>query len=76
MPHWSKLIRWARRCEPWQSNKEIADDLFISINTVVTHRKNIAKKINIHSSAALVLYAIMNNIITTEQVRSAKKQDK
>lgn len=58
------------------SNKETADRLCISTNTVATHRKNIAKKINIHSSAALVLYAIMNNIITTEQVRSAKKQDK
>ncbi len=33
------------------TNKEIADHLFISINTVITHRRNIARKLQIHSPA-------------------------
>ncbi len=45
------------------SNKEIADTLFISVNTVLTHRRNIARKLKIHSSAGLTIYAIANNLI-------------
>lgn len=45
------------------SNKEIACKLFISINTVITHRRNIARKLQIHSLAGLTIYAIANNII-------------
>ena len=45
------------------SNKEIADVLCISTHTVITHRKNIAHKLNIHSSAGLTLYAIVNKLI-------------
>jgi regulator of cell morphogenesis and NO signaling len=51
------------------SNKEIAEKLFISLNTVTTHRKNIAKKTDIHSPAALTLYAIMNNIVSIEEIK-------
>lgn len=50
------------------SNKAIADKLFISVNTVTTHRRNIARKTDIHSSAALTLYAIMNGLITMEEI--------
>jgi DNA-binding CsgD family transcriptional regulator len=46
-----------------KSHKEIADNLFISIHTVVTHRKNISTKLGIKSTAALVIYAVANNII-------------
>ena len=46
-----------------KTNKEIADDLFISINTVVTHRKNIARKTGINSIAGLTVYAILNHIV-------------
>ncbi len=46
-----------------KTNKEIADDLFISINTVVTHRKNIARKTGINSIAGLTVYAIINHIV-------------
>lgn len=45
------------------SNKEIADKLFISINTVITHRRNIVRKLQIHSLAGLTIYAIVNNLI-------------
>lgn len=43
-----------------RSYKEIADDLFISFNTVMTHKKNITSKLGIHSYSGLSLYAIMN----------------
>ncbi len=44
-------------------NKEIADKLNISINTVITHRKNINRKTGIKSVAGLTVYAIMQGII-------------
>ena len=45
------------------SNKEIAEHLCISVNTVITHRRNIARKLQIHSPAGLTIYAIVNNLI-------------
>lgn len=45
------------------SNKEIADVLCISVHTVISHRKNIARKLNIHSAAGLTIYAIVNGMI-------------
>lgn len=45
------------------SNKEIANRLFISVNTVNTHRRNIVRKLQIHSLAGLTIYAIANNLI-------------
>lgn len=44
-------------------NKEIADKLNISINTVITHRKNITRKTGIKTVAGLTVYAILNNLI-------------
>ena len=46
------------------TNKEIADRLFISVNTVLTHRKNISSKLGIRSVSGLSVYAIMNGYIT------------
>ena len=48
------------------SNKEIASHLFISVNTVITHRRNITRKLQIHSLSGLTIYAIANNLINTE----------
>ncbi|MGM9825020.1 MAG: LuxR C-terminal-related transcriptional regulator [Paludibacteraceae bacterium] len=45
------------------SNKEIADALCLSTHTVITHRKNIAAKLNIHSTAGLTIYAIANGLM-------------
>ncbi len=47
-------------------NKEIADQLNISLNTVITHRKNIIKKTGIKSVAGLTSYALMHNYINIE----------
>lgn len=44
-------------------NKQIADTLNISINTVLTHRKNITAKLGIKSVSGLTFYAMMNGII-------------
>jgi regulator of cell morphogenesis and NO signaling len=50
------------------ANKEIADSLCISVNTVTTHRRNIARKLSIHSSAGITIYAIVNKLVTLEEV--------
>ena len=44
-------------------NKEIADECHISINTVITHRKNITRKTGIKTVAGLTVYALLNNLI-------------
>ncbi len=51
------------------TNKEIAEHLFISINTVITHRRNIARKLQIHSPAGLTIYAIVNNLVDITAVK-------
>ena len=50
-------------------NKEIADHLCISVNTVITHRRNIARKLQIHSPAGLTIYAIVNGLIDISSVK-------
>ena len=51
------------------TNKEMADHLCISINTVITHRKNIARKLQIHSPAGLTVYAIAKGPIDISAVK-------
>ena len=51
------------------SNKEIADHLCISVNTVITHRRNIARKLQIHSPAGLTIYAIVNGLVDITSVK-------
>ncbi len=50
-------------------NKEIADHLCISTNTVITHRRNIARKLQIHSPAGLTIYAILNGLVDISSVK-------
>lgn len=52
------------------TNRQIADKLFLSTHTVITHRKNISSKLGIKSVSGLTVYAIVNNIITIEEVTS------
>ena len=50
-------------------NKEIADKLCISVNTVITHRRNIARKLQIHSPSGLTIYAIVNGLVDISSVK-------
>ncbi len=50
------------------ANKEISDKLNISIFTVTTHRRNIAAKLQIHSASGLTIYAIVNKLISIDEV--------
>lgn len=45
------------------NTKEIAEELFISSNTVETHRKNLIKKLNVKNVVGLALYAAKNNLV-------------
>ncbi len=50
------------------SNKEIAAAMGVSVNTVTTHRRNIASKLKIHSPAGLTIYAIVSKLVPLEDV--------
>lgn len=52
-----------------KSNKEIADELFISVHTVTTHRRNICAKLGIHSAAGLTVFAIIHKIVNIQDVK-------
>lgn len=51
------------------TNKAIAEKLFLSIHTVITHRRNIARKLQIHSPAGLTIYAIVNKLVELSDIR-------
>ena len=51
------------------TNKEIADKLYLSIHTVITHRRNIARKLQIHSASGLTIYAIVNKLVELSDVK-------
>lgn len=51
------------------NNKEIADYLFLSVHTVATHRRNISNKLQIHTTAGLIIYAIANKLVNIEDIQ-------
>ncbi len=51
------------------TNKAIADKLFLSIHTIITHRRNIARKLQIHSPAGLTIYAIVNKLVELQDIK-------
>ncbi|MGE5395828.1 MAG: response regulator transcription factor [Candidatus Saccharibacteria bacterium] len=53
------------------SNKEIADQLFVSTHTVISHRKNISEKTGIKSASGLTMYAILKKIIDVGDITAA-----
>ena len=61
-----EVVTWVAR---GLTNKEIADVLHLSPHTVVTHRRNIAAKLDIHSPSGLTIYALMNNLISMEEAK-------
>jgi DNA-binding NarL/FixJ family response regulator len=55
-------------CEGYQ-NKEIADQLCLSVRTIEVHRKNISKKLNATNIAGLIRYAVTNGLYTYETAK-------
>ncbi|MBD8387550.1 LuxR C-terminal-related transcriptional regulator [Dysgonomonas sp. BGC7] len=51
------------------SNKEIADHHNISIHTAITHRRNITRKLKVHSISGLTIYAIINKLIDISEIK-------
>lgn len=52
------------------SNKEIAQEMNVSVNTVMTHRRNIVSKLQIHSPAGLTIYAIVSKLVRLDEIKS------
>lgn len=52
------------------SNKEIAQEMSVSVNTVMTHRRNIAAKLQIHSPAGLTIYAIVSKLVKIDEIKT------
>ena len=48
------------------TNARIAEKLFISIDTVDSHRKNLYNKLNVKNTAMLMRYAIENNLLNSQ----------
>lgn len=51
------------------TNKETAEVLCLSVHTVITHRRNIARKLQIHSPAGLTIYAIVNKLVDVSEIK-------
>lgn len=51
------------------TNKQIADKLCLSAHTVITHRRNISAKLDIHSTAGLTIYAIVNKLVELDDIK-------
>lgn len=51
------------------TNREIADCLYLSTHTVITHRRNIARKLQVHSASGLTVYAIVNKLIELKDLK-------
>lgn len=52
------------------TNKEIAAEINVSVNTVMTHRRNIASKLQIHSPAGLTIYAIVTKLVRLDEIQA------
>ncbi len=52
-----------------KTNREIAEKLYISSHTVITHRKNITRKLGIKTVSGLTVYALINNYIGLNEIQ-------
>ncbi len=64
----SREIEVLKQIVKGETNKEIAEHLYISLNTVLTHRKNITSKLGIKTIPGLTFYAITNGIISGDEI--------
>lgn len=53
------------------TNNEIGEKLFISVHTVMTHRKNLTRKLGIKTVSGLTVYAILNKVIQAEELKGS-----
>ena len=51
-----------------RTNKEVAEQMGVGVATVISHRKNIMKKLNTRSVSALTIYAVMHGIVSPEEI--------
>ncbi|MDC1106318.1 LuxR C-terminal-related transcriptional regulator [Prolixibacteraceae bacterium] len=66
----TREIEVIRQIIDGNSNKEIAEKLFISTHTVITHRKNITHKLGIKSISGLTIYAILHGLVEIDQYKT------
>lgn len=57
------------------TNKQIAEQLHLSTHTVITHRRNISNKLQIHSPSGLTIYAIVNKLIELNDIKFMLSND-
>lgn len=50
------------------TSQEVAEKLFLSVHTVMTHRKNITKKLGIKTVSGLTVYALLNKVIDIQDI--------
>lgn len=55
------------------TNKQIANQLCLSIHTIITHRRNISTKLQIHSTSGLTIYAIINKLVEINEIKDIKE---
>lgn len=64
-PREIEVVKWI----VWgKTNKETAEALGVGVATVISHRKNIMKKLNTRSVSALTIYAVMHGIVSPEEI--------
>ena len=65
------MVQTSSEKEERMTNKQIAEKLCLSAHTVITHRRNIAGKLQIHSPAGLTIYAIVNKFVDINDIKDS-----